>query len=152
MALVNRRTAAVCIYVMSYSQLRNEQDYEAFRDIFQRDNSKILYLYLPHVLVTSYHACSWHSISSVSYILLHLIVIFFSVLGVFEDGRMLIVITHFDMSYNQVDKELTEQEVKKIVISQISRVVPEVTVSKEIIVLVSGLWAYQVKCTRFKFL
>ena len=103
MALVNRRTAAVYIYVMSYSQLRNEQDYEAFRDIFQRDKSKILYLYLPHVLVTSYHACSWHSISSVSYILLHLIVIFFSVLGIFEDGRMMIVITHFDMSYNQVE-------------------------------------------------
>ena len=69
--------------------------------------------------------------------------------GIFEDGRMMIVITHFDMSYNQDGKELTEQEVKTTVISQISRVVPEVTVSKEIIVLVSGLWAYQVKCTRF---
>ena len=72
--------------------------------------------------------------------------------GIFEDGRMMIVITHFDMSYNHVGKELTEQEVKATVISQISRVVPEVTVSKEIIVLVSSLWAYQVKCTRFLIL
>ena len=64
--------------------------------------------------------------------------------GIFEDGRMMIVITHFDMSYNQDGKELTEQEVKTTVISQISRVVPEVTVSKEIIVLVSGpVRAYQ---------
>ena len=65
-------------------------------------------------------------------------------LGIFEDGRMMIVITHFDMSYNQVSKELTEQEVKATVISQINRLVPEVTVSEERIVLISGLWAYQV--------
>ena len=133
MALVNRRTAAVYIYVMSYSQLRNEQDYEAFRDIFQRDKSKILYL------LSVISSCMLATALLIS-------------AGIFEDGRMMIVITHFDMSYNQVSKELTEQEVKATVISQISRMLPEVTVSKEIIVLVSGLWAYQVKCTKILIL
>ena len=42
MAHVNLQTAAVYIYVMSYIELRNEQDYEALAAILKKDKSKLL--------------------------------------------------------------------------------------------------------------
>ena len=40
MVKINLQTAAAYIYVMSYTELRNEQDYEAFKAIMERDKSK----------------------------------------------------------------------------------------------------------------
>ena len=37
MSTVNMETAAAHIYVMSYDQLRNEQDYEAFKKLKDKD-------------------------------------------------------------------------------------------------------------------
>lgn len=34
---INMETAAAHIYVMSYDQLRNEQDYEAFKKLKEKD-------------------------------------------------------------------------------------------------------------------
>ena len=42
MAHVNLQTAAAYIYVMSYIELRNEQDYEALAAIFKKDKSKLV--------------------------------------------------------------------------------------------------------------
>ena len=39
MAKINLQTAAAYIYVMSYAELSNEQDYEAFNAIMERDKS-----------------------------------------------------------------------------------------------------------------
>ena len=40
MAEVNLQTAAAYIYVMSYTELKNKQDFEAFKSIMERDKSK----------------------------------------------------------------------------------------------------------------
>ena len=57
---------------------------------------------------------------------------------------MTIAVTQFDQSYSGTGKELTVEQVKETVARQIERLLPEVTVPADVIIPVSGLWAYQV--------
>ena len=66
-------------------------------------------------------------------------------LGVFTDRRLLVVVTHFDVSYTQEmeDQVLSQDQVREEVYKAVkSATEGTVSLTKDDIVLVSGMWAY----------
>lgn len=65
-------------------------------------------------------------------------------LGVFTDRRLLVVVTHFDVSYTQEmeDQVLSQDQVREEVYKAVkSATEGTVSLTKDDIVLVSGMWA-----------
>ena len=72
-------------------------------------------------------------------------VIVFMTSGVFTDRRLLVVVTHFDKSYTQEmeDQVLSQDQVREQVYNAVKGATEStVLLTKDDIVLVSGMWAY----------
>ena len=72
------------------------------------------------------------------------IVFAFYIIGVFTDRRLLVVVTHFDVSYTNMmeDQVLSQDEVREEVYNAVKTATEgTVSVAKDDIVLVSGKWA-----------
>ena len=68
----------------------------------------------------------------------------FCIIGVFTDRRLLVVVTHFDVSYTNMmeDQVLSQDEVREEVYNAVKTATEgTVSVAKDDIVLVSGMWA-----------
>lgn len=67
--------------------------------------------------------------------------------GIFEDRRIIIVVTQFDQAYmpNNTSEEITVQKVYKKVDQLVSEACPNVKISHDDVLPVSGLWAYNAR-------
>ena len=68
-----------------------------------------------------------------------------SPVAIFEDGRMTVAVNQFDVFFSGTGRELTAEQVKDMVARQIETLLPGVHVPRDVIIPVSGLWAYQVR-------
>lgn len=62
--------------------------------------------------------------------------------GVFQDNRLIVVITKFDEQLADTDEEITEGEVKEETCQFVQKACPGATISPNDVLPVSGRWAY----------
>ena len=66
-------------------------------------------------------------------------------LGVFTDRRLLVVVTHFDVSYTNMmdDQVLSQDEAREEVYKAVKTATKgNISMTKDDVVLVSGMWAF----------
>ena len=126
-AHLNLQTAAAYIYVMTFFDLRNNQDYAAFEKILWKDKGEQDY---SRLIVNE---------------------IFF--VDIFRDSRVTIVVTRMDDQKEEVreSERLSDERVKQIVSEGIKTALDLDFVSPDIVFPVSGKLAFQVskKLTQF---
>ena len=65
--------------------------------------------------------------------------------GVFQDNRLIVVITKFDEQLADTDEEITEGEVKEETCQFVSKACPGATILPDDVLPVSGRWAYHAR-------
>ena len=67
--------------------------------------------------------------------------------GVFEDRRLIIVVTHFDRTAEPdgIDEGITVEKVQEKVCQSVRKACPDVKISVDDVLPLSGLWAYHAR-------
>ena len=66
--------------------------------------------------------------------------------GVFEDRRLIVVVTQFDRTVepDDTDEGITVEKVQEKVCQSVRKACPDVNISVDDVLPLSGLWAYHV--------